>query len=180
MNGDIRRAARLRREAFARTAEYAPACEALCSHVRELPEYRAAASVMLYLPLFGEADVTPLCADSKTFLVPVTRGDVITPSIYRPEAELVRGAFGVAEPAEPEFVDKNEIDLVLVPALAFDRRGGRLGWGKGCYDRFFAGLRAASAVVCLAVQEAEGIETGPHDLRPDYIITEGGCVYAKR
>lgn len=180
VNGEIRRRARLRREAFAKTEGFAAACGELCAHVRKLAEYRAAESVMLYLPLPGEADVTALCADEKTFLVPVTRGVVITPAVYRPEAELVRGAFGVAEPAEPEFFDKNRIDLVLVPALAFDRRGGRLGWGKGCYDRFFEGLRAASAAVCFSVQEADGIESGPHDLKPDYIITEGGCVYAKR
>jgi 5-formyltetrahydrofolate cyclo-ligase len=69
-------------------------------------------------------------------------------------------------------------DLMIVPVLAFDRAGARLGQGAGCYDRTIANLRASGRVFVLGLayagQEVDGISTEPHDQRLDAILTETG------
>jgi 5-formyltetrahydrofolate cyclo-ligase len=88
---------------------------------------------------------------------------------------LDAGAFGLMEPqpAQPELLP----DLVLVPLLAFDRQGGRLGYGKGYYDRTLAKLRAGprppvAIGLAFADQEVADVPTGPHDVALDAVVTE--------
>jgi 5-formyltetrahydrofolate cyclo-ligase len=93
---------------------------------------------------------------------------------WRPGDVLVSGAFGLlvpgpsAEPVMPQ--------LVLVPLLAFDRQGGRLGYGAGFYDRTLAVLRAAGPVIAIGVayadQEVPAVPVEPHDQPLDWIATE--------
>ena len=104
---------------------------------------------------------------------------------------LVRGGFGVRVPP-PENrrgVALEEIDLVLLPGLAFDRAGGRLGYGKGYYDRFLsdltgarrqAGLPPSPAIgVAFACQRVARVPMGPYDQRADGIVTEEGWLSAR-
>jgi len=83
-------------------------------------------------------------------------------------------AFGVHEPHPGNEVV--EPDLVLLPLLAFDRRGGRLGYGAGHYDRTLERLRAVKPIraigLAFAAQEVERVPTGPHDQPLDAILTE--------
>ncbi|MES2713920.1 MAG: 5-formyltetrahydrofolate cyclo-ligase, partial [Pseudomonadota bacterium] len=68
-------------------------------------------------------------------------------------------------------------DAVLVPLLAFDRAGGRLGYGGGYYDRTLAGLPGAIAIGCaFASQEVPEVPTGPHDWRLPMVATEAGLI----
>ncbi len=90
--------------------------------------------------------------------------------------ELRPGHFPVHEP--PTHAKTVEPDLVLVPLLAFDRRGHRLGYGAGHYDRTLARLRALKPVTALglafAAQEVDELPAGPHDQRLDGVVTERG------
>lgn len=93
--------------------------------------------------------------------------------LLREDTELVKNAFGILEPAEGVAVDPEEIDLVFVPLLAFDRSGNRVGYGKGYYDRFLASCREDVVRIGLSFFDAlEKIEdTDPWDIPLDYCIT---------
>lgn len=99
-----------------------------------------------------------------------------------PERALAPGRYGIAEPDET--CPPVEPDLLLVPLLAFDRRGGRLGYGAGWYDRTLAALRATKPVLAIglayAAQEVERVPTDPHDVPLEGVCTERGSVRISR
>ena len=87
---------------------------------------------------------------------------------------LRRGAFGLDEPVERTPSTLESLDAVIIPIAAFDRRGTRLGYGKGFYDRFLHDLPRSIPRIGLAfaVQEVASIPDLPHDEPLDYVITE--------
>ncbi len=87
--------------------------------------------------------------------------------------ELVPGPYGILEPPRKNpVIPPEEADLILVPGLAFDRQGYRLGYGGGFYDRFLAGLSAPRVALAFSFQILPEIPHEPHDLRVDLIFTE--------
>jgi len=138
-----------------------------------------------FWPLRDEVDVRPaleaLAARGRACALPVVRGRGL-PLLFRrwaPGDRLVpRGPFGIAEPGEdaPEVAPR----VLLVPLLAFDRRGGRLGYGAGFYDRTLARLRAAGPVLAVGVamswQEVASVPCDGLDQRMDRIVTEAGTI----
>ncbi len=136
--------------------------------------------VSAYWPMRDEMDVRPLMrrlADAGWQLslpVVVRRGQPLTFRLWHEDDSLVPAAFGQLEPA----VDRPVVapDLLLVPLLAFDRRGWRLGYGGGFYDRTLAALRSGGRPVAVGVayagQEVAAVPHGPHDQRLDWIVTE--------
>ncbi|MBQ31113.1 MAG: 5-formyltetrahydrofolate cyclo-ligase [Deltaproteobacteria bacterium] len=91
---------------------------------------------------------------------------------------LQRGAFGVPEPI-PEFrewVQPESLDLVLVPGVAFDQNGGRLGFGKGYYDRFLSKTSALRMGVAFSVQVIPDVPTESHDVPMNALLTENGII----
>ncbi len=136
---------------------------------------RAGDVVAGYWPLPGEIDVRPLlwalAGRGHSIALPITpaAGGVLTFHRWRPDQTLRPGRFGTSEP-EPDLMRP---DLVLVPLLAFDRAGFRLGYGGGFYDRTLAGLPAVRTVGCaFACQEVQAVPREPHDRRLDLIATE--------
>lgn len=98
--------------------------------------------------------------------------------LWQPGDVLIKGGFGVREPGPdaPEVFPK----ALLVPLVAFDRRGGRIGYGKGHFDRAIAALETQHPVLTIglayAVQEIDEVPVEPHDRLLDVIITEAGLV----
>ena len=92
---------------------------------------------------------------------------------YDPDKPLVPVSFGISEPGEDcSLLDRKEIDLVLVPAVCYDRRGYRLGFGGGYYDRWlehFAGFRVG---LCRGAVLQDRVPTEAHDARVDVLLTE--------
>lgn len=136
------------REALDRLAptEVARESAAVVERILTEPRWRRARAVMLFIPFGNEIDILPLVeralAQEKALLIP--RFNHATDSyqavqVVEPGRELVRGPFGVQEPAAscPVF-PLNQLDVTLVPGLGFDRAGRRLGRGKGHYDRLLA------------------------------------------
>lgn len=101
----------------------------------------------------------------------------------RPGEPLVRGPMGIPEPASRGLFPTAEADVALVPGLAFDVRGGRLGYGGGVFDRLLAKLRPGTLRVALAFDcqvRKEPLPQEPHDLPMDYIVTESHWIDCRR
>lgn len=92
---------------------------------------------------------------------------------YSPERPLVPAAFGIWEPGEDcPLLAKEEISLALVPAVCYDRRGYRLGFGGGYYDRWLAGFAGVRVGLCRELVLRDEVPAEPHDSRVDWLLTE--------
>jgi 5-formyltetrahydrofolate cyclo-ligase len=128
-----------------------------------------------FWPMAAEIDIRPLLlalhARGHTIVLPVTpkRGLPLSFRIWRPGDTLVAERFGTMRPSGEELSP----DFLLVPLLAFDRTGGRLGYGAGYYDRTLSRLSPRFALGCaFAAQEVPEVPMGPHDVRLDAVATE--------
>jgi len=169
------------REARSRAAEADPdAFARLTANLTASLAPGPGAVVSAYWPMRGEIDPRPALAalavrGCRTAL-PVMQGPAMPLDFKAWELgdPLVDADFGVKEP-EPE-AESVSPDLLLVPMLAFDRRGMRLGYGGGFYDRTLAQLRGLHAVqaigIAYAAQEVENVPAGPYDVALDGICTE--------
>jgi 5-formyltetrahydrofolate cyclo-ligase len=107
--------------------------------------------------------------------LPCVSGDEIVPIKYTEGCKMTRGKFNISEPPEGNgSCRENSIGLVIVPGVAFDRRGNRIGFGHGFYDRFLEKLPAKTikAGLCFDKQLVKKIPGEAHDIRMDYIITD--------
>ncbi|HMJ91955.1 MAG TPA: 5-formyltetrahydrofolate cyclo-ligase [Candidatus Acidoferrum sp.] len=150
----------------------------LCDLIRSQPAWRDAASVMLFSPLRDEPEVSALLNDAlaERKLVCLPRFDgaqgVYSGAQVSSRADLVAGRFGALEPnADCPVVPLNHLDLVLVPGIAFDLAGRRLGRGKGFYDRLLAEVSGHKCGVVFDVQIVAEIPEEPHDVRVNSIVT---------
>ncbi len=158
--------------------------QALVRRLTALPEYEQAERIMAYVDFRNEIPTGPLLdrilADGKHPVLPRTdEAFRIWPLELPPGASswqdrLVRSAFGVWEP-DPAFwrvTDPRSIDLVIVPGIAFDGRGGRIGYGKGCYDRFLPALspRALTIAVAYDFQVLPQVPVEEEDIPVDRLL----------
>ena len=147
--------------------------------------YENAKHIMLYKSLGNETDTTDIInaafRDGKIVYFPVTdaQSGEITPCFATNETEFVKGAFSVSEPANTEVADVGEIELILVPGIAFDKKGARVGFGKGCYDRLLQNSSAIKVGFCYDFQLCEEIPSEQHDVTMDYIVTETRIINCK-
>jgi len=154
--------------------------EAIRERLRRLPELRAARVVMGFTPMPDELDTLPILADllddGKRVYVPRTfvHKKRMIPIRLRDLTTLQRGRYGILEPDAQETCAPPELDLVIVPARAFDRHGNRLGRGAGFYDRFMGsdGFRAVRCGVAFACQVLPELPHGEHDLPVEILVTE--------
>lgn len=98
----------------------------------------------------------------------------ILPCLVEGLNELIPGVYGILEPDGSKIIDKNEIELVMVPGVAFDMNGDRIGHGAGYYDRFLNGYNGIKAGICYGFQIVENAWPDPFDIKMDYLITEMG------
>ncbi|MDR3127463.1 MAG: 5-formyltetrahydrofolate cyclo-ligase [Tannerellaceae bacterium] len=141
------------------------------------PLFIRARRLALYYPLHGEIDTIPLLEcwkHSKALFLPLVSGTTLHLLPYFPGDKLVEGAFGTMYPegALPHLVDTDCIDLIIVPGLAFDRQGNRLGRGKGFYDRFLSTLNTPRIGICFQYQLLDEVPFNVEDIPMDKIITE--------
>lgn len=167
------------------------AAQAIAKSLSEWPGYKNARVVSCFVGTLDELDTTPILrqvlADGKTLLVPYVRPEgaggqpgktLGMAAITDPDRDLTEGAFRIQEPRE-ELKEKPETpgpDLVLVPGLCFDTRGGRLGKGMGFYDKYLAvppGLDAAKVGLGFDVQISQkNLSLESHDQLLDAVLTE--------
>jgi 5-formyltetrahydrofolate cyclo-ligase len=135
-----------------------------------------------FWPMGSEIDTRPLLDAlhdrGHAIALPVTppRGRPLFFRPWSPGTPMARGPMGTQHTAEGDPVTP---DWLIIPLLAFDRTGARLGYGGGYYDRTLALLRGATSIgVAYAAQEIAQVPTGPHDIRLTAIATERGLIRA--
>lgn len=138
------------------------------------PAFRAAHIVLLYYSLKDEVhthDFVKKWSHVKQILLPVVVGDELELRTYTGPQDLATGAYGIAEPTGELFTDYAAIDLAVIPGVAFDAAGNRLGRGKGYYDRLLPRLAAFKAGICFPFQLVDEVPAEPFDIRMDAVIT---------
>jgi 5-formyltetrahydrofolate cyclo-ligase len=150
----------------------------ITQRVLSLPEIARARTVMAYWAFGSEVETAPLIealheAGVRVVLPRIEKTEVVAVT-YEPGQPITATAFGAMEPSDAEVVDPAGVDAVIVPGVAFDRTGRRLGYGGGFFDRFLPRTRSGTPAVAIAfaVQMVEGVPAGHGDRRVDAIVTE--------
>lgn len=150
--------------------------EKILKRLEETELFRQASCVALYYSIPGEvqtADFLEKWYDKKQLLLPLVTGDDLRLLPYKGYDSLTSGAFGIPEPTDTETaVDESEIDLIIVPGVAFDRKLNRMGRGKGYYDRLLSTLQVPKIGICFDFQLQESVPIEPFDRKMDMVITE--------
>ena len=139
--------------------------------------FKKAKKVMFYIAFAGEVNTVEMIKAAqklgKIIAVPVCkRNRAIEPYLLGRGSRLVKGPYGIAEPATKEAINLADLDLVVVPGIAFDRGGNRLGRGKGYYDRFLKKIPARTASIGLAFgfQILPTVPATQHDISVDKVF----------
>lgn len=180
---ELRRSARRVRDAIEPAAARAAAAQA-ARHLVALPELAAARRVALFAAVASELDPGPAAAALRARGVELFYPRVVAGERrleFHPvasEAELVPGAFGIPEPAAGSPVAAvGSIEVFVVPGLAFDAGGARIGWGRGYYDRTLAVAADRLRIgYCFDCQLVEAVPRARDDLAMHIIVTESGAV----
>lgn len=159
--------------------------EELRRHIRTLhpmvklqhhPRIAEAHTVMLYCALPDEVQTLPLinrlARQGKTVLLPRVVSDTeMELRLYTGQEDLREGAYGIMEPVGAVFGDYRRIDVAVIPGVAFDREGHRLGRGKGYYDRFLSRVPFIYKIgVCFPFQLVDALPADEHDVCMDCVI----------
>lgn len=177
----LRRRVLADRDALPRSVRTA-ASDAIAGRILERADFRAARVVLLTLPFGSEWDTAAVMraalAAGRTVVVPRVDKEsrmLELHAIADPERDVVAGYRDIPEPlpACPR-VPRDTIDFVLVPGVAFDRRGRRMGYGGGYYDRLLPLLspRAVRVAGAFEVQLVERVPAAPHDIAVGAVVTE--------
>ena len=114
-------------------------------------------------------------SDRKHFYLPRVNGVNLEILPYD-QSRLELGSFHIEEPTGDDVVDPSEIELMVIPAVAYDRRGNRLGRGKGFYDRLLKTTKAAKVGIGYEFQLVDEVPVEPHDQPVDIVITQNTTI----
>jgi 5-formyltetrahydrofolate cyclo-ligase len=162
----------------------------ICNQFRQLPWYQTAQTILWYVDAGSEVrtrhTLPEVLRDVKRIIVPWCVVETNELELFHLEdmSELVEGAYKILEPKlelrllPNKRVRPEELDLIMVPGTAFDLRGGRMGQGKGYYDRLLARVRWDAPLVGAAFecQLSEEIPVAAHDVFMDLVITENRVI----
>lgn len=171
---DIRRIIRARK-ALLSEIERIDAADRAFSRLEQSAAFIMAERILMYHSLPDELSTRRFLdkwTGMKEFFLPRVNGLNLEILPYD-RSRLSLGSFQIEEPTGDETVSLDDIDLVVVPAVAYDPAGNRVGRGKGYYDRLLGpGCRATTVGVCYDFQLVDEIETDPYDVPVDIVITE--------
>ncbi|OQB14592.1 MAG: putative 5-formyltetrahydrofolate cyclo-ligase [Firmicutes bacterium ADurb.Bin193] len=142
------------------------------------PNIKKAKTVMTYVSMGSEPDthrlINRLLAEGKNVCVPVVAGRELDISYISSMDDLESGSYEILEPKKTAFrrCEPEDIDVFIVPAVAFDKNNHRIGYGAGFYDRLLPGTRGIKIGVCYSFCMVDNVCPEPHDRRVDYIITD--------
>ena len=150
-----------------------------------LEHFRKSKTIMFFVSFNSEVDTRNMIKKSfqnKTVVVPKVAQHEINPSIIIDIDNLIpAGKFGIFEPIEAMKIAYKNIDLVLVPGIAFDKTGHRIGYGFGYYDKFLKKVPKAIKIgLCFDFQIVDKIPHEEHDVPVDFVVTEERVLECKR
>lgn len=147
--------------------------EQIMGKLEQHPDFIKAERVMLYSALPDEVQTQAFLEKwhlKKTIILPTVVGDDIIPVAYGKDTEFATGDFNILEPQNEPYT--GGFDLIVVPGVAFDANGNRLGRGKGYYDRFLCQhLEVKRIGICFDFQFVDEVPSEPFDIRMDEVIT---------
>lgn len=157
------------------------ASQVIVDFLTQLPEYSTSKTVALYAASHGEADLRRFfdrcTADGKSCFFPRLEGNDLVFHRVMSWADLTPGAYGILAPQTNSVVlDPARSDMMVVPGVAFDRAGNRLGRGKGYYDRYLPRVGGCHIGVCLEAFVVEALPVESHDARMHLLVTESGVL----
>ncbi len=152
--------------------------EKFLAQLETLAAWRNAKKPCIYISITGEAPTgaiiaKKIAAGAEVVIPRVAGANLVFHAIKNPE-NLIPGAFGIPEPhRDTPTCPPGEIDCVIVPGVAFDTAGGRLGHGKGFYDKFFTTISPDVPRIALALdtQIVPAVPVEPHDARMHFVVT---------
>ena len=154
--------------------EKAAAAEEVFSRLENTAAFMMADTILMYHSLPDELQTVSFLRKwngKKRFFLPRVNGVNLDLLPYD-ESRLELGSFHIEEPIGSDVADVDDIELMIIPAVAFDRNGNRLGRGKGFYDRLLATSRATKIGVGYDFQLLDSIPAEPHDVAMDMVITQ--------
>lgn len=135
--------------------------------------FQSAQTVLLYFSMNDEVHTHTFIekwSKLKTILLPVIKGELLELRIYSGNKEMVTNSYGIPEPQGEAFTNYEQIDLAIIPGMAFDRKGNRLGRGKGYYDKLLPQIKAPKMGICFPFQLMEEIPTEAFDVSMDTVF----------
>lgn len=158
------------------------AAEEVFERLEKTAAFLLADRIMMYHSLPDELythDFLRKWAGKKRFYLPRINGVDLEVLPYE-ESRLELGAFHIEEPTGKDVTDPSDIELVVVPAVAYDRKGKRLGRGKGFYDRFLKHTKATKVGVGYEFQLVDELPSEAHDIPMDIVITQKTTIYVRK
>ena len=175
---ELRRRVREQLSALTREARW-ESDSALFARFLALPQVKQAQTIFAFWGIPGkEPDtsllVRELAAQGKTVGLPrMLPNRQMEVRRYSPDSPMVQASFGISEPGEDcPLLERQSIDLALVPAVCYDRKGYRLGFGGGYYDRWLEGFSGVRVGLCRSVVLQDRVPTEAHDAWVDILLTE--------
>ena len=142
--------------------------------IETFSEFQSSENVLLYSSLPDEVftgEALKRWFGIKKICLPVVVGDILKIKEDDP-AKMEIGSFGILEPDGEELVDIDDIDLMIIPGVAFDKSCNRLGRGKGYYDKLLSNVRSTKIGICYDCQITDSIPVNDFDVTLDYVVTE--------
>jgi len=140
---------------------------------------------LLYLPVRGEVDTSQIIeflqSKNKRILLPVfdKKSGEYKISVYEVYADLESGPYAILQPVNIRTADIDQVEIALIPGVAFDTRGDRLGYGKGVYDRLLGGFKGLKIGLAYDFQIVDKLPVEEHDMKMDLVVTEKGIYRIK-
>jgi 5-formyltetrahydrofolate cyclo-ligase len=161
----------------------AQASLAICACVESWSVFQLSQTILSYMPIKSEVDLTPLLArhSQKRWALPRIIPEENHRMVFHEYApdRMIRHPFGMEEPTpDSTVIHPAEIELALVPGVAFDRRGFRLGYGGGYFDRFLENFEGISAGIVFNALLLEAVPRAAHDIAMQWVATEDGVFKA--
>jgi 5-formyltetrahydrofolate cyclo-ligase len=142
-----------------------------------LPEFIGSSVIMFFASFRSEVDTVPMMrralAEGKRVVLPKVQGKHLALFEIRDfDKDISSGTWGIPEPHENNCIALDAVDLMIVPGLAFDERGNRLGYGAGFYDRLLASFTKMTVALAFEVQMVSKVPAAQHDIAIKKIMTE--------
>lgn len=153
--------------------------EQLLSQLENHPLFRQATTLLMYHSLPDEVQTHRFIekwSKQKKIILPVVKGDDLELRVYTGTECLKKGAYNIDEPTGERLADESEIELAIIPGVAFDSKGNRLGRGKGYYDRLLTRISPYKIGICFQFQATDTLPHEDFDAVMDEVWSEKGRI----